>query len=100
MVSWTPIAAQISGSTGSTFTIEKASPVAGGCINQAYKVEGKVEGGGRTFFVKVNDPGSLAMFEAEADGLGELYNSNTLRVPAPVCWGADSSAAWLVLEYL
>jgi fructosamine-3-kinase len=100
MVSWTPIAAQISDSTGSPFIIEKASMVGGGCINQAYKVEGKIEGSGRTFFVKVNDPGSLAMFEAEADGLGELYNSNTLRVPAPVCSGADSLAAWLVLEYL
>jgi fructosamine-3-kinase len=40
------------------------------------------------------------MFEAEAAGLRELYDSDTLQVPEPVCWGEDSSGTWLVMEYL
>ena len=96
MLSWTEISAQISTSQGSPFIVEKASSVGGGCINQAYKIEGK----GQRFFVKLNDRRSLAMFEAEAAGLRELYDSDTLQVPEPVCWGEDSSGKWLVMEYL
>jgi len=96
MLSWTEISAQISASQGSPFIVEKASSVGGGCINQAYKIEGK----GQRFFVKLNDRRSLAMFEAEAAGLRELYDSDTLQVPEPVCWGEDSSGTWLVMEYL
>lgn len=96
MLSWTRISAQISASQGSPFIVEKATSVGGGCINQAYKIENK----GQRFFVKLNDRGSLAMFEAEAAGLRELYDSHTLKVPDPVCWGEDSSGTWLVMEYL
>ena len=76
--------------------MEKASSVGGGCINQAYKIEGN----GQRFFVKLNDRRSLAMFEAEAAGLQEIHDSGTLQVPEPVCWGEDSSGKWLVMEYL
>ncbi len=96
MLSWTEISAQISTSQGSPFIVEKASSVGGGCINQAYKIEGK----GQRFFVKLNDRRSSAMFEAEAAGLRELYDSDTLQVPEPVCWGEDSSGKWLVMEYV
>ena len=96
MLSWTEISAQMSASQGSPFIVEKASSVGGGCINQAYKIEGN----GQRFFVKLNDRRSLAMFEAEAAGLRELYDSDTLQVPEPVCWGEDSSGTWLVMEYL
>jgi len=96
MLSWTHISTQISASTGFPFSVEKACAVGGGCINQAYRIEGK----GQQFFVKMNDSRSLAMFEAEAAGLRELYDSRTLQVPEPVCWGGDSSGAWLVMEYL
>ena len=40
------------------------------------------------------------MFETEAAGLQEIYNSRTLRVPVPVCWGKNKTSAWLVLEHL
>lgn len=96
MLPWTKIAEQISGATGMSFAVEGASSVGGGCINQAHRIEGN----GRRFFVKLNNSVSLSMFEAEAAGLQELHDSHTLRVPVPVCWGNNSSAAWLVLEYL
>src|SRR6476619_7215973 len=96
MLSWPEISAQISTSQGSPFIVEKASSVGGGCIYKAYTIEGK----GQRFFVKLNDRRSSAMFEAEAAGLRELYDSDTLQVPEPVCWGEDSSGTWLVMEYL
>jgi protein-ribulosamine 3-kinase len=40
------------------------------------------------------------MFAAEARGLHELRDSHSLRVPEPLCWGADGQSAWLVLEDL
>lgn len=96
MKPWPQIAAEISRSTGAPFTVEKIASVSGGCINQTYRIEGKSQ----RFFVKLNNAAALAMFEAEAAGLGEIHGSRTLRVPLPVCWGKSSSEAWLVLEYL
>jgi fructosamine-3-kinase len=96
MLPWTEIAEQISGTTGMPFTVERTSSIGGGCINQAHQIDGN----GRRFFVKLNNAVSLPMFEAEAAGLQEIHESRTLRVPVPVCWGNNSSTAWLVLEYL
>ena len=96
MLPWTEIAEQISGTTGMPFTVERTSSIGGGCINQAHRIDGN----GRRFFVKLNNAVSLSMFEAEAAGLQEIHDSHTLRVPVPVCWGNNSSTAWLVLEYL
>ena len=94
--SWTEIAAQISHSTGAPFTVQTTIPLGGGCINQAYRVEGN----GQRFFVKLNNPECLSMFEAEAAGLQEIRNSRTLRAPAPICWSGNTFVAWLVLEYV
>ena len=96
MLPWSDITAQISNSTGLPFAMEKAASIGGGCINEAHRIEGN----GRRFFVKLNHADSLAMFEAEAMGLQEIYRSHTLRVPVPVCWGKNKSKSWLVLEYL
>lgn len=96
MSPWLDIAAQISTSSGNLFTVEKSSPVGGGCINETHLIEGN----GQRYFIKLNNAGSLPMFEAEAAGLQEIHDSRTLRVPAPVCWGKSGAKAWLVLEYL
>ena len=40
------------------------------------------------------------MFEAEALGLKEIADSNTIRVPHPICWGTVGGSAYIVLEYL
>ena len=96
MSPWLDIAAQISACSGSLFTVEKSCSIGGGCINETHRIEGN----GRRYFVKLNNAGSLPMFEAEAAGLQEIRDSRTLRVPAPVCWGKSGAKAWLVLEYL
>lgn len=93
---WLDIAEQISRSGEKHFVLEKVSAVGGGCINEAYHVQGHDQ----HYFVKLNKASTLSMFEAEAAGLNEIQRSATLRVPQPLCWGSNDSNAWLVLEYL
>jgi len=96
MPAWDQIGEQISTTIGSHFKIKDTRTVSGGCINQTYCIAN----GAQRYFVKLNSPGSLAMFEAEAAGLMEIHQSHTVRVPLPVCYGHADHAAWLVLEYL
>lgn len=96
MTLWNGIEQRIAAATGSAFTGAERAPVGGGCINSAYRLEG----GGRRFFVKLNDADRLEMFAAEAAGLAELAAAGAVRVPRPVCLGAESGQSFLVLEYL
>lgn len=93
---WTTIAAQISQKTGAPFEIQDRRSVGGGCINQAYQVSD----GQRRFFLKLNQASQIAMFEAEALGLKEIYDSQTIRVPQPICWGVADRSAFIVMEWL
>lgn len=101
---WTAIAQHIAAKTGTAFTIQNRRSVGGGCINQAYQVIGQVSGqisdGNQTFFVKVNQASQVAMFEAEALGLKEMYDSQTIRVPKPICWGTVDGSAYIAMEWL
>jgi len=90
------IARAITQATGEIFRPERRRGVSGGDINTAEVLEG----GGRRYFVKLNDAARLAMFEAESEGLAEITNSKSVRVPQPVCLGTHDSQAFLVLEYL
>ena len=90
------IAHAITRATGETFRPEGRRGVSGGGINTAEMLEG----GGRRYFVKCNDAARLAMFEAESEGLAEITNSKSVRVPRPVCSGTHAGQAYLVLEYL
>lgn len=93
---WDDIAAAIGQATGEHFAVEQAAPVGGGCINAAYRLEG----GGRSYFVKLNSAAQLDMFEAEAQGLREMSGTDTVRVPEPVAWGTRGDQAWLAMEFL
>lgn len=93
---WAEIAGHISQVTGQTFRGPQTRSVGGGCINQAYGLGD----GQRKFFVKLNQATKLAMFEAELAGLNEMYNSQTIRVPRPVCTGLSGANAYIVMEWL
>ena len=93
---WDAIARHISDKTGTPFTIQDRRSVGGGCINQAYRVSD----GSRSFFVKFNQASQMAMFEAEALGLKDMYDSQTIRVPQPICWGVADNSAYIVMEWL
>ena len=93
---WTTLEARISQATNQTFVIRDRAPVGGGCINQAYCLTD----GDCSYFLKLNNAVQAAMFEAEALGLKEIYESQTIRVPKPICWGTADSSAYIVMEWL
>ncbi|WP_041244967.1 fructosamine kinase family protein [Gloeobacter kilaueensis] len=93
---WTTIASWIAAATGEAFCVESRTAVGGGSINQTCTLSGQ----GQRYFVKLNALGSLAMFEAEAEALGVLERTATIRVPAPICTGTVDRFAFLVLEWL
>src|SRR6266699_1653304 len=78
-----------------SFRIERATPVAGGCIHRCLLLEG----GGRRYFAKTNARSELDNFAAEADGLAALSAAGA-RVPVPLCQGQAGEQAFLVLEHL
>ncbi len=93
---WTRIAEHISQTTGQPFKGKSTRSIGGGCINQA----SMLSDGQRTYFVKRNDAAKVAMFAAEAGGLKEIYQTATIRVPQPICWGTEAGSSYLVLEWL
>ncbi len=93
---WTEIASQISKVTGETFEIKNRRSVGGGCINQGYCLIGETT----NYFVKLNQASQVQMFEAEALGLKQMYETGTIRVPKPICVGAVANSAYIVLEWL
>ena len=77
--------------------VRNATPVGGGSINQAYRLEGT---DGSRYFLKLNDARHLPMFAAEAQGLNAIAATNTLRVPQPVAHGTTNAHSFLMLEHL
>lgn len=74
--------------------IMRSTPVSGGDINDAYRVE---LGDGRTVFVKAQERELLGLFATEAAGLDWLRAGTTsLRVPRVIAHGDH----WLALEWL
>jgi len=97
MADWKDIQSAIRDAAHSGFEIAHAASVGGGCINEAYRLEGK---DGTCFFVKLNDARHMAMFEAEAEGLKAIAQSHTVHVPQPVAHGISGRQSYLVMEYL
>ena len=93
---WNNIAHTIGDQLGEPFVLERYSGVGGGCINSAYRLQGN----GKSFFIKLNSADRLDMFEAEADGLTEMAAAHAIRVPLPVCSGIEGNQAYLVMEYI
>ncbi len=100
MPDWQSISQQLQIASGVDLTIDSTLPVGGGCINAAYALTGSQNGNRQTFFIKINTAGSLSMFEAEAEGLHVLIDSQSLRVPTPLCSGIAGPDAWLAMEYV
>ena len=91
------ISAAISSAANRNFTLHTATPVSGGSINQAFRLEGA---DGSRYFLKLNDAQHHQMFVAEATGLAAIAATNTIRVPFPVAHGITDRQSYLVLEHL
>jgi fructosamine-3-kinase len=76
--------------------IQRATPVAGGCIHDCYRV--RLRGGGERF-LKTNSEDQADGFAAEREGLAALRAAG-VRAPEPVAHGVAAGQAYLLLEYL
>lgn len=95
-MNWQAIVQHIESATDRPFELLKAQPLAGGDINATYQLQA----GNLSFFVKLNSPARLAMFEAEAAGLKALAQTQSIRVPKLIVCGQTTDHAFLVLEYI
>ncbi|MGZ8236609.1 MAG: fructosamine kinase family protein [Methylobacter sp.] len=95
-MNWQTIVQQIESATRQPFRLTKAQPLSGGDINAAYRLQAE----NVSFFVKLNTPDRLAMFEAEAAGLQALIQTQAIRVPKFIACGQTPDHAFLVLEYI
>lgn len=96
MSPWDDISRDIAATIGTSCKIDRRAAIGGGCINSVYRIDT----GGEPYFVKINSPDKAEMFAAEAAGLKEIARAGAVRVPQPICHGANRSASWLVLEYV
>jgi fructosamine-3-kinase len=90
------IADSITLTTDQPFIINNIIGSSGGCINTCFVAESET----RHYFIKTNRADAISMFEAESQALDEIANTQTIRVPLPVCVGHNSKHSWLVMENL
>lgn len=90
------IVQQIELTTGRSLKNYQLNSLGGGSINDAYKLQAAQY----SYFIKLNRPNLLAMFEAEALGLEEMRALNCVRIPEVICHGQSSEYSYLVLEYI
>lgn len=93
---WKKIAEHITQVSGEKFEVSNYTAVGGGCINTGYKLTD----GTRSYFVKLNQAAQVAMFEAEALGLKQMWQTQTILVPKPICYGTEGNNCYIVLEWL
>jgi protein-ribulosamine 3-kinase len=68
----------------------------GGDINRAASI-----GDGKSnWFLKFHENAPAGMFQAEAEALAELADSNCIRVPRPLASGQAGQDDWLLIEYI
>lgn len=108
-IMWNQIAEHISQITGQPFTVSHHRSVGGGSVNQAYRIVDQEhrdvygadqKGDDKAYFLKLNEASRVSMFEAEAMGLMQMADSQTIQVPRPICWGTAAGSSYIVLEWL
>ena len=90
----------IGAATGRRFSTTELTAVAGGCIHEAMRVHGNLEGRAESFFAKRNARENAEFFAAEEDGLAALRQAGAIRTPSVVARGESEENAFLVLEWL
>ena len=72
------------------------TPVSGGDISAAWRLAT----GDGDLFIKTGPLSAVEMFTAEAEGLSEIANTGTIRVPQVIASGVAETAVFLALEWL
>jgi protein-ribulosamine 3-kinase len=96
MNQWQIIAQHIAQTTGMPFNPLEPRSIGGGCINSTIRMTD----GERAFFVKLNGAALLNMFDAESEGLKVMAESQTIRVPKPLCCGLCEDRSYLAMEFV
>ena len=79
------------------FAIQSVTPVSGGDINRAYRIQT----GSANYFVKTNDVATAnAMFLAESNGLALLRRTPGVKAPDTFMVGNAHGEAFLLMEWL
>lgn len=97
MLPFEAIAATITEATGLPFRLTAHTAVAGGDINESFRLDGA---DGARYFLKLNGAQQHLMFAAEAEALDAIASTNTIRAPRPVAHGIAGRQSYLVLEHL
>jgi len=58
------------------------------------------ESSGQQFFCKLASMGAFDMLSAEFNGVKDMYDTNTIRVPKPICVGTEAYDSYVVFEKL
>jgi fructosamine-3-kinase len=81
---------------GASFRITDVTPIAGGDINTALRLNGPAG----SVFAKLRGAEDTAMFAAETEGLKALARCDAIRVPAVLGQSEAGGQAFLLLEWL
>lgn len=82
--------------TGQSLKNHHLISISGGSINTAYQIQTAQQ----SYFIKLNQPHLLSMFEAEAQGLEEMRALNCVRIPEVICHGQADQHSYIVLEHI
>lgn len=93
---WHFISEQISQTTHQDFICNEIREIQAGDSHGTFRVSGDHQ----RFVVKTNEKIYLANFEAEAEGLEHLRQSDLFKVPRVICTGVVSNHSFLVLEHV
>lgn len=95
-MNWNELSEYVQLASGKPFIVGEVHAVGGGDINEAYRIQGA----NATFFVKLNRRDLELMFAAEAAGLQEIAETESVRTPEVIAHGKTSGHAFIVLENL
>lgn len=96
LLNWPQLEDRFKSDFGSSFALHSAEPVSGGDINLGFQLDTN-QG---LYFIKLNTPDKLAMFESEREGLLELAKCDAMVVPEPVSVGQNANASFLCMTWL
>jgi fructosamine-3-kinase len=82
---------------GKPVQIKSVTPLGGGCINQSCRLDTFTG----SFFIKYNRADAYkGMFSSEAEGLKQLLNTGSIRIPSVIENGETEDYTFLMLEFI
>lgn len=96
MPDWSSIISQLETAGVAISDNGKPIPVGGGDISAAWRLAAV----GGDVFIKTGPLSAADMFSAEAEGLLEIANTDTIRVPELIATGRGDATVFLALEWL